>query len=53
MYAFFAGNVRLVDGPSPQMGRVEVYRNNFWGTVCGVGFKRENAFVICTSLGYS
>jgi deleted-in-malignant-brain-tumors protein 1 len=47
------GAIRLVDGPSPEAGRVEIYHNDQWGTICDDGFEVEEASVICRSLGRS
>jgi len=44
--------VRLVDGPSPQEGRLEVSYNGTWGTVCGNGISNGTARVVCGILGY-
>jgi len=44
--------VRLVDGNSGSKGRLEVYHNGRWGTVCDDGFNDEAATVVCYSLGY-
>ena len=45
-------SLRLVDGPDDKSGRVEIYREGKWGTVCDDQFGREEAQVICKSLGY-
>jgi len=44
--------VRLVDGPSAQEGRLEVYYNSSWGTVCDHGFTDVESKVVCTMMGY-
>jgi len=44
--------VRLVDGPSAREGRLEVYYNNSWGTVCDDGFTHFAASTVCYMLGY-
>ena len=43
---------RLVGGPSPREGRLEVYHGGRWGTVCDDGFTDAAARVACYSLGF-
>ena len=45
------GSLRLMNGSSPQEGRVEICINNVWGTVCDTLFDAEDASVICHQLG--
>lgn len=49
---FFSVEFRLADGVTPNAGRVEVFYNGMWGTVCDDGFNQYAADVICRYFGY-
>lgn len=44
--------IRLMDGENKKEGRVEVFINGQWGTICDDGWTDKDAAVICRQLGY-
>ena len=49
----YNGMIRLQGGNYSNQGRVEVYCNGQWGTICDDGFGSTNANTICKQLGYT
>ena len=47
------GDIRLVDGATDNIGRLEICYNNIWGTVCDDQFDRNEAKVVCRQLNYT
>ena len=47
------GRLRLVNGGTPNLGRVEICIEGVWGTVCHDTFGDSEARIVCRQLGYS
>ena len=49
----FPGMIRLQGGNDSNQGRVEIYCNGQWRTICADGFGSHNASTVCKQLGYN
>ncbi len=47
------GDIRLVDGITKLEGRVEICKDNEWGTVCHAYWDKPDARIVCRQLGLS
>ncbi|XP_071139000.1 A disintegrin and metalloproteinase with thrombospondin motifs adt-1-like isoform X5 [Mytilus edulis] len=51
-YSFLEGDLRLVGINNHEEGRLEIYHNSQWGTICDDSFGTADAAVACRQLGY-
>lgn len=50
-FNIYADTVRLVGGSTEYEGRLEVYYNETWGTVCDDEINETVSAVVCRTLG--
>ncbi|XP_038054165.1 deleted in malignant brain tumors 1 protein-like [Patiria miniata] len=53
VFCYPKNTVRLEGGSNDFSGRVEIFRNYTWGTICDRGWDATDAGVVCRQLGYS
>ena len=51
VFSLVALPIRLADGDTIYSGRVEIYRNGVWGTVCDDNWDNSIAQLVCQQLG--
>ena len=44
--------IRLVNGTTPASGRIELFYQDEWGTVCDDSFDHNAGDMICKALGF-
>ena len=52
LYTDVSVPVRVIEDGSPGYGRVEVFQDKGWSTVCSEGWDSDDAKVVCRMLGY-